>query len=108
MTAKSTPISVRITPRDAEFISELDIDEAITPSDKIRALLKEARKKRDAYKDLSTCFGLARKAVDPVFASIREEEISQQMHSELISCFGEWLTDVMGYIASLEGEDNTT
>lgn len=104
MNAKSTPISVRITPRDAEFIAELNIDEAITPSDKIRALLKEAREKRDSLKDLSTCFGFARKTLGLLLDRIREEEIKQQKYSELISCFGDWFTDLLVYMASLECE----
>lgn len=104
MKAKSIPISVRITPRDAEFIAELHIDEAITPSDKIRALLKEAREKRDSFKDLSTCFGLARKTLERLLDRIREEEIKQQKYSELISCFGDWFTDLLVYMTSLECE----
>ena len=37
------PVSVRITQEDADFISELKIEGANTPSEKIRELLKQAR-----------------------------------------------------------------
>lgn len=106
MSTKTTPISVRITPRDAEFIAKLNIEDAVTPSDKIRALLKEARTQRDTVKDLSTCLGLARKAVDPLFHKIKEQEIIEQTHSELVTAFGEWLADLLGYISAVEAEED--
>ena len=37
------PVSVRITQEDADFIAELKIEGANTPSEKIRELLKQAR-----------------------------------------------------------------
>lgn len=106
MSTKTTPISVRITPRDAEFIAKLNIDDAVTPSDKIRALLKEARTQRDNTKDLSTCLGLARKAVDPFFNKLKEQEIIEQTHSELVTVFGEWLSDMLGYISACDINKN--
>lgn len=102
MTTKTTPVSVRITPKDAEFIASLDIDEAITPSDKIRALLKEAREGRAKKEKLSSCLGLVREAIDPLLVKIKTEELRTKMHSQLVSTFGEWMIDTLGYLASLE------
>jgi hypothetical protein len=107
MATKTTPISVRITHRDAEFIAELNIEDAITPSDKIRALLKEARNARKSKKDRSTCLGLARKTVDPLLHRVKEREMSEQVHSELITSFGEWLMEMLGYITSQESKESS-
>lgn len=105
MKAKTTPVSVRITPQDAEFIASLDIDEAITPSDKIRALLKEAREGRKKAENFSSCLGLIRAAIDPILLKLKEAEMKEKMHSQLVSSFGEWLVDLLSYMASLENCD---
>ncbi len=103
MNTKTTPISVRISPQDAAFIAELEIGEAETPSDKIRALLKEARESRERNNELSTYLGLVRKAVNPLFDQIKEQELAENKHSELISFFGEWIVKLLSYLATLDG-----
>ena len=45
--AKTVPISVRVSNEDAEFIATLQIDNAVTPSDKVRSLIKEAKQKKE-------------------------------------------------------------
>ena len=47
---KSIPISLRISEEDAAYISSLEMSEAVTPSEKIRALIKESRKNRERNK----------------------------------------------------------
>ena len=49
--SKSVPLSVRVSPDDARFISQIDIAGAATPSDKVRALLADARKRREGFSD---------------------------------------------------------
>jgi hypothetical protein len=51
MSAKTVPFSARISVEDAEFISELEFDGANTPSDKLRALLAESRRRYQGYSD---------------------------------------------------------
>lgn len=48
------PISVRITQEDADFIAELKIEGANTPSEKIRELLKLARLAHTQTRDYSS------------------------------------------------------
>ena len=45
MSNKAVPLSVRISENDAAFLAGLDLPEATTPSDKIRALIWEARQR---------------------------------------------------------------
>lgn len=45
MSSKTVPFSARISIEDAEFISMLEYDGAHTPSDKLRALLAETRRR---------------------------------------------------------------
>ena len=48
MSSKTVPLSVRISHDDAEYIAGLKIDDALTPSDKVRAIIRDARKAREA------------------------------------------------------------
>lgn len=51
MTGKTVPFSARISIDDAEFISSLEYDGAHTPSDKLRALLAETRRRHTQCDD---------------------------------------------------------
>ena len=45
---KSVPFSVRLTSEDAEYVAALQIPGAVTSSDKIRHIISDARKRREA------------------------------------------------------------
>lgn len=51
MVSKTVPFSARISVEDAEFISTLEYDGAHTPSDKLRALLAESRRRHSHQTD---------------------------------------------------------
>ena len=53
------PVSVRITQEDADFIAELKIEGANTPSEKIRELLKQARLAHTQTRDYGAARGKA-------------------------------------------------
>ena len=44
---KSIPISLRISEDDAAFVSGLKIKDAVTPSEKIRSIIKDARDRKE-------------------------------------------------------------
>ena len=48
MSANRIPLSVRIDQEEADFIAQLSIEGASTPSEKIRELLKQARRPNTA------------------------------------------------------------
>lgn len=50
---KTVPFSARISLEDAEFISSLEYEGAATPSDKLRALLAETRRRHGSQPDFS-------------------------------------------------------
>lgn len=57
MSGKTVPFSARISIEDAEFISMLEYDGAHTPSDKLRALLAEARRRHQNAVDYGENLG---------------------------------------------------
>ena len=105
MTAKTTPISVRITPQDAEFLATLKIDEAVTPSEKIRALLRQAREGEVRERELSTSRGMARGVLEPILEQVKLVELEKETHSELVALLGEWLTDLLAFLATQVPEE---
>lgn len=68
MPEKSVPLSVRISVDDAEFIARLSLEGATTPSEKMRKLLGEARRRREDAADYGRCLGMVRESSIPRFA----------------------------------------
>ncbi len=93
MSEKSVQISVRISEDDALFLSRLDLDEAATPSEKMRALLRQARLQREGLQDFRSEFeflsGLHRLARDRRLAGERR----LGTRSELLRLVTEWIVE---------------
>ena len=100
MPLKTIPISARVSHEDAEFISQLQINGATTPSDKLRAIIAEARRQRSRSKDYRGCFQMIQELLMPVIETIRQVELDNHEHSELITRSIEWLPDALAYIVS--------
>lgn len=103
MTGKMIPVSIRIPEKDAAFLAQLDVDGATTLSEKVRALIGEARRRREAG-------GFASEAVrnleDIHLAQDRQRRAQEQslsFHSELVSYLSHWLLET--HIACLTQED---
>ena len=95
MPGRSIPISVRITPEDAEFIAAMDIAGASTPSDKVRAVLGEARRRRLDPRDYAGCLAQLQEMLAPALRGLRQAERDLGAHSELLTLVGEWLPEMM-------------
>lgn len=100
MTQKMVPLSVRVTPADAEFIAGLQIDGATTPSDKLRAIIAEERQRREGSEDYALAVALIRDLMQPALRRLRAAEGDANVHSELVARLGEWLPDICGYLVA--------
>jgi len=100
MPPKTVPISARISHEDAEFISQLKINEATTPSDKLRAIISDAKRQRLRTQDYRGCFQMIQELLMPVIEAIRQVELDNHEHSELITRSVEWLPDALAFIVS--------
>ena len=58
MASKTVQISARISNEDAEFLSKLTINGAKTPSDKLRAIITQTRKRSIEIQDYTGCYKL--------------------------------------------------
>lgn len=108
--AKTVPISVRIPQHDADFLANLQIEGAATPSDKIREIIKEARKKSQYTAEYPDHLKAAHDALLDLSQSIKTLELEQKQHSELVAAFIDWITEAFAYSASLHHklENNKT
>ncbi len=104
MTSKMVSLAVRVSHEDAEFISQLKIEGAKTPSDKMRAIIAEARRRELGIHDFKTSLELTHNILDPVYSRIREAELDNEMHSELLTRTIEWLPEILAYIISRQDD----
>ena len=98
MPGKSVPLSVRITETDAAFLSKLEMAGATTPSDKLRALLEEARLchgATQAYPDLLRGY---QDMFAPAVRAVMNAEEAKQQHSELLAHVLTWLPDLAAFV----------
>lgn len=100
MPSKSITISARIAHEDAEFLSQLNINGATTPSDKLRALITDARKRKERPRDYGGCLQMIQETIAPVAGQVRQAELEAKMHSELLTRTFEWLPEIMAYLVS--------
>ena len=94
------PISVRITQEDADFIAELKIEGANTPSEKIRELLKLARLAHTQTRD----YGSALMAQEQFFQAAKHEILHAEkqagVHSHIVARLFEQLPDLGATLAA--------
>lgn len=100
MSEKMVPISTRVRQEDVEFISQLSIAGATTPSDKLRVIIADARRRAIGMQDYSSGFQLMQESFAPVRMYIREAELKTSCHSELVTRLIEWLPDMVAYLMS--------
>ncbi|MCG8425868.1 MAG: hypothetical protein MI754_00765 [Chromatiales bacterium] len=106
---KSVPISVRISPTEAEFLAQLKIPDAITPSDKLRAIITDARKRTESPQSYTEASTMIHNWLSPIFENVHEAEITTGQYSALVAITKEWLQEFLTY-TSLAGsfENNTS
>ena len=95
---RSVPLSVRVSPDDAAFISEVDIAGAETPSDKVRALLADARKRREGFIDYPSCRAMVQEMLAPTLQRLRAAEHREKVHSELVLELLQWMPEALAFV----------
>lgn len=91
-------IGARVPQEDVEFISQLKIEGATTPSDKVRLIIAEARRRHDGLGNYDSCLEQMNQMLSQTSRLLRHAELETRTHSELLSRTLEWLPDVMAYL----------
>ncbi|MDV7340472.1 hypothetical protein RYZ26_12775 [Terasakiella sp. A23] len=95
MPNKSVPFSVRLSQDDAEFVASLNITGAVTPSDKIRHIISEARLRNETGQDYNLNLKSSQENLRPSIDRIRELERAQDKESEILHFMSEWLCEAL-------------
>ena len=93
-------LSARIPIDDMEWLAGLDIQGAVSPSDKLRALIAQVRRQHEGTLDYEGSLSWLRDLVAPFVTSIRTLEHHNRMHSEVLTLAAEWLPQVMATLLS--------
>ena len=93
-------LSARIPSEDIEWLASLDIQGAVSPSDKLRGLIAQMRRQHEGTLDYARSLGWLRDLVSPFVTGIRAVENHNRMHSEVLTLIAEWLPQVMATIVS--------
>lgn len=83
MASLTTPLSVRLADDDVAFLAKLEIDGAITASDKIRALIRQARESSDDVGSFAGALTLSHDQLAPALRRVRLLEEEGHVHSEV-------------------------
>src|SRR5262249_29420567 len=96
-------LSARIPMDDMEWLAGLDVQGAVSPSDKLRALIAQMRRQHDGTLDYAGSLEWLRDLVTPFVSGVRAFEHHNRMHSEVITLAAEWLPQVMATLLTERG-----
>ena len=99
-------LSARIPTEDLEWLSRLDIQGAVSPSDKVRSLIGQLRRQHEGTLDYQRSLAWLRDQVAPFVSAIRAIEHENRMHSEVLTLVAEALPQIMATLLSERGLTN--
>ncbi|WP_144392314.1 hypothetical protein [Pleionea sediminis] len=100
MTGRTVPLSVRVSPEDAEFLASFEMEGADTPSEKLRALISEARKRQDSMSGFSEAQMELRRTIQPLMEKIQDHEAAHETYSQLLHLGLEWIPEAMAELVA--------
>lgn len=84
MALLATPLSVRLADEDVTFLARLEIEGAVTASDKIRALIRQARERAEQPGSFPQALRASHDQLAPALRDLRLLEEQSGVHSEVL------------------------
>ena len=106
MTVQMQTVSARLPSEDLQWLSALELPGAVTPSDKLRALIAQMRKQHEGALDYAACLAWLRDLLAPFVIDLRRIEHSERTHSEAVSAIIAWAPQVMATMLSARDFSN--
>jgi hypothetical protein len=91
---RSVPLSVRISDSDAAFLAQYKADGAKTPSEKLRAILADARNRHSQPDDYAGCVESVSAMLQPAQKRLRNSQRDTRMRSDFIARLYERLPEL--------------
>ncbi|MGD9584075.1 MAG: hypothetical protein AB7V26_10495 [Lysobacterales bacterium] len=98
MSAKSTPLSFRVSDEDAEFLAGLSLPGAVTPSEKLRGLVTRARLEHAGTRSYQSSLERIRELLDATEQAQREHERQSRQRSTLVAELLAWAPDLVAFL----------
>jgi len=99
MVAKQT-ITVRLDEDDLTYLSTVEVAGATTVSDKLRALLADARRQHEGMREYGAAHDFARRLFAEPERCLRDAELQVEMRSELLSRVLSFLPEITALVLS--------
>jgi len=96
-------LSARIPTEDLEWLVGLEIQGAVSPSDKLRSLIGQLRRQHEGSLDFQRSLAWLRDLVAPFVSAIGTIEHDNRMHSEVLTLVTEALPQIMATLLSERG-----
>jgi hypothetical protein len=93
-------LSARIPSEDLEWLVGLDLQGAVSPSDKLRTLIGQLRRQHEGSLDYQRSLSWLRDQVAPFVSAIRGFEHDNRMHSEVLTLVAEAVPQIMATLLS--------
>lgn len=93
-------VSVRIPEDDLAWLAGLDLPDAHSPSDKIRGLIAEARRRAAGEGDYLSCVAQMRETLRTFNDQLQTQEHALLLHSEVLALLGAQLPELMAGVAT--------
>lgn len=106
MPNKTVPLSVRVSPEDALFLAGFEIDDAVTPSEKLRALLHETQRRQAGFEDAAEGEMLLREMATPARRRLRRLEAGNGQKSDVVLKLYERVPEIMAMLIAGPNNDD--
>lgn len=97
--AKQT-VTLRLDEDDLTFLAQIEVGGAANLSEKIRALLAEARSQRQGLDDFGAAYDFVRGLLAVPERRVRQAEVASQQRSELVSRMLAWVPETVAFMLS--------
>lgn len=84
MVALNTPLSVRLSEEDSTFLAQLELEGAVTSSDKVRGLIRLARQRSERPDSFAGALAASHEALGPALRTVREAEQAADRRSGVV------------------------
>jgi hypothetical protein len=84
MVVLNTPLSVRLSEDDSAFLAQLELEGAVTSSDKVRGLIRLARLRHQRPETFAGALTASHEALAPALRGVREAEQTTDRRSGVV------------------------
>jgi hypothetical protein len=88
-------IATRFPVSDIAWLAGLQVKNTVTPSDKVRAIVAQARQQNELYDNPQACLGWAREILSPLVMAMQSEEALGHARCEVLALLLEWLPSTL-------------